>query len=348
MHRPIALLENESQHHLFPFTLTRSAADLRVGIFTIREKWERILDRAVDLLPSSAKLTEGMQAVPANLLPLEPVPEDFPLPANWLDRQPRLERPWQLTLWNRPAIEQDYALICANSGSETIPGHVRTENPSQIFIEAGARLEHCILNATEGPIYVGKNALIMDGAVLRGPVAVCEGAVVKMGAMVYGATTIGPFSVVGGEVKNSILLGYSNKAHEGYLGDAVIGEWCNLGAGTNCSNLKNSARPVRVWNEHLREWETAGHKCGLLMGDFSRAAINTAFNTGTVTGVCCNIFGDGSLSPKFIPSFSWGVNTDNRYELSRALDDIRAWMRFKNRDLDTPMENLIRHIYQSQ
>jgi hypothetical protein len=163
--------------------------------------------------------------------------------------------------------------------------------------------------------------------------------------MVYGASTIGPYSVVGGEVKNSILLGYSNKAHEGYLGDAVLGEWCNLGAGTSCSNLKNSAREVKVWNEHLRAWEPAGAKCGLLMGDFSRSAIHTAFNTGTITGICCNIFGDGSLTPKFIPSFSWGTDSGIRYDIGKALEDIRAWMRFKNRELGPDMENIIRKIH---
>jgi UDP-N-acetylglucosamine diphosphorylase/glucosamine-1-phosphate N-acetyltransferase len=316
-----------------------------VGIFTIREKWENALGGPVEILPAHAKPGPGLRIIPANLLPRAPLPGDSAGLDAWISLQPRLERPWQLTGFNAEAIRADFAWIRANRSPAQIPHHVRTVNPDQIFVEPGTRLEHCIINAAEGPVYIGKDALVMDGAILRGPVAVCEGAVVKMGAMVYGATTIGPYSVVGGEVKNSILLGYSNKAHEGYLGDAVLGEWCNLGAGTSCSNLKNSAREVKVWNEPLRTWEPAGTKCGLLMGDFSRSAIHTAFNTGTITGICCNIFGDGSLTPKFIPSFSWGTDSGIRYDIGKALEDIRAWMRFKNRELGPDMENIIRKIH---
>jgi UDP-N-acetylglucosamine diphosphorylase/glucosamine-1-phosphate N-acetyltransferase len=348
MHRQIALLENDSQLHLFPFTLTRSVADLRIGLFTIREKWALALGRPVEVMTAAQGPKANLPAIPANLVPTDPLPDGAGIPDSWLAQQPRLERPWQMPRLNREAIEHDIALVRSTRTSVTLPSHVRVINPEQVFVEAGARIEHCILNASEGPIYIGREALVMDGAMIRGPVAVCEGAVVKMGAMVYGATTIGPYSVVGGEVKNSILMGFCNKAHEGYLGDAVIGEWCNLGAGTSCSNLKNSARPVEVWNAHLQAWESAGPKCGLIMGDFSRSAINTAFNTGTVTGVCCNIFGDGTLTPKYIPSFSWGTHTGQRYELTRVMEDIRTWMGFKNRELDPNMEQLIQKIHSLQ
>jgi UDP-N-acetylglucosamine diphosphorylase / glucose-1-phosphate thymidylyltransferase / UDP-N-acetylgalactosamine diphosphorylase / glucosamine-1-phosphate N-acetyltransferase / galactosamine-1-phosphate N-acetyltransferase len=347
MQRPIALLENESQLNLFPFTQTRSVADLRVGIFTIREKWSNILGYPVDVLPAAARPRNETSFVPANILPGNAMPETSAGLDAWVAGQQALARPWELVRMNHKAIIQDFAWICANNSGAAIPSQVRASNPEQIFIEPGARLEHCIINASEGPVYIGKDALVMDGAMLRGPVAVCEGAVVKMGAAIYGATTIGPYSVAGGEIKNSILLGYSNKAHEGYLGDAVLGEWCNLGAGTSCSNLKNSAREVKVWNEYLHVWEPAGTKCGLLMGDFSRAAIHSSFNTGTVTGICCNIFGDGSLTPKFIPSFSWGTGSGVRYELDKALEDIRTWMRFKNREPGPDLENIIRKIYLS-
>ncbi len=166
-------------------------------------------------------------------------------------------------------------------------------NAKDIFIEQGARLAHCMLNASNGPIYIGKHAEIMEGSFIRGPFALCEGAVVKMGSKIYGATTIGPYCTVGGEIKNSVFLGYSNKAHDGYLGDAVIGEWCNLGAGTSNSNLKNNASDVKVWHNPSKDYIRAGIKCGLLMGDYSRAAINTSFNTGTVTGICANILRKG-------------------------------------------------------
>jgi UDP-N-acetylglucosamine diphosphorylase/glucosamine-1-phosphate N-acetyltransferase len=341
------LLENDSQQHLFPFTLTRSAADLRIGLFTLREKWRLMFGQPADILPAGAMVPSGVHAVPANLVPIHPFNPDADSLEEWVHAQPRVERPWQLAPLNRDAIAFDLSLIRNQVVQQDVPLHVRVHGQGEVIIDAGAKLENCILNSTDGPIFIGKNALIMDGAVLRGPVAICEGSVVKMGAMVYGATTIGPFCVVGGEVKNSILMGYSNKAHEGYLGDSVLGTWCNLGAGTSCSNLQNSARPVKVWNIYHRAWETAGTKCGLLMGDFSRAAINTAFNTGTLTGICCNIFCEGALTPSYIPSFSWGVTDDKRYELSRAIEDIRTWMGFKQHALEPELEAQLRRIYQS-
>lgn len=185
----------------------------------------------------------------------------------------------------------------------------------------------------------------MEGAVIRGPFALCEGAVVKMGARIYGATTIGPYSIVGGEIKNSVIQGYSNKAHDGYLGDSVIGEWCNLGAGTSNSNLKNNAGEVNVWHEQGQQFMNVGQKCGLLMGDYSRSAINTSFNTGTVTGICCNVFGNG-LTPKYIPNFSWGVNDEPKYELEKAIVDIMNWKRLKNQQLGTEEEKQLRNIFE--
>src|SRR5215467_11739207 len=214
-------------------------------------------------------------------------------------------------------------MVTENRTSQPIPESVQFLNKTAIFIEPGAVLNHCILNASTGPIYIGKNSTIMEGAVIRGPFALCEGAVVKMGAKIYGATTIGPYSVVGGEIKNSVIQGYSNKAHDGYLGDSVIGEWCNLGAGTSNSNVKNNAGEVTVWNPATKGYIVAGNKCGLFMGDYSRSAINTSFNTGTVVGVSCNVFADG-LSPKHIPSFSWGVKGE-RYEFDKAIRDIANW-----------------------
>jgi hypothetical protein len=168
-----------------------------------------------------------------------------------------------------------------------------------------------------------------------------------MGATIYGATTIGPFAVAGGEIKNSILNAYANKAHHGYLGDAVIGEWCNLGAGTSCSNIKNTGGKIRVWDMHRKVYKTAGQKCGLLMGDFSKSAINTSFNTGTVTGICTNIFDGGGLTPKFIPSFSWGIQSGQQYLLEKALAEIETWMKFKNTILSEEKKQILNKIYQA-
>jgi UDP-N-acetylglucosamine diphosphorylase/glucosamine-1-phosphate N-acetyltransferase len=185
----------------------------------------------------------------------------------------------------------------------------------------------------------------MEGSLIRGPFALCEGATVKLGTKIYGATTIGPYSIAGGEIKNSVIFGYSNKGHDGYLGDAVIGEWCNLGAGTSNSNLKNNAREVQIWDIGSKRFVAAGTKCGLLMGDYSRSAINTSFNTGTVVGVCCNVFGEG-LTPKYIPSFSWGFDNKQKYQLDKALRDIASWKRFKGRELTGAEVQNIQSIFE--
>ena len=185
----------------------------------------------------------------------------------------------------------------------------------------------------------------MEGALIRGPLALCEGSVIKMGAKIYGATTIGPNCIVGGEIKNSVILGYSNKAHDGYLGDSVIGEWCNIGAGTSNSNIKNNARDIKMWSQARNEMITSGiSKCGLIMGDYSRAAINTSFNTGTIVGVCANVFGEG-LTPKFIPDFSWGSNSLSKYELEKAFVDIDNWKKLKGHALAEKEKTLLKLIF---
>ena len=255
----------------------------------------------------------------------------------------RLRFPWQLFKWNGAVIATDFALQKERSAPLNFEG-VHIKGVGQIFIHPEAQIEHCSLNATDGPIYIGKNALIMEGCLVRGPSAILEGAVLKMGAKVYGGTTIGPFCVAGGEIKNSILMGYSNKAHDGYLGDSIVGEWCNLGAGTSNSNLKNNAGSVTLWNEATAQWESAGSKCGLIMGDYSRAAINTSFNTGTVVGVCCNVF-DQHLTPPYIPHFSWGANGEVRYAFDKAVRDIENWMNLKNVVLQHTAIPVLKHIF---
>ena len=211
-------------------------------------------------------------------------------------------------------------------------------------MEAGAKVENCTLNAAEGPVYIGKNATIMEGSMIRGPVAICDGAVVKMGAKIYGATTIGPFCTAGGEIKNSVLFGFSNKAHDGYLGDSVLGEWCNLGAGTTNSNVKNNAGEVKYWVDADKKEISAGIKGGMLMGDYSKAAINTSFNTGTVVGVCCNVVTPG-LTPKLIPNFSWGADGITKYKLNKALLDIDNWKKLKGATITEREKQILTDIY---
>jgi UDP-N-acetylglucosamine diphosphorylase/glucosamine-1-phosphate N-acetyltransferase len=200
-----------------------------------------------------------------------------------------------------------------------------------------------MLNASTGSIYIGKNAIIMEGCIVRGPFAMVNNAVLKMGAKIYGATTIGKNSVAGGEIKNAILGDFSNKAHDGYLGDSVIGEWCNLGAGTNNSNIKNTASEIKIWNDGSNDYQNAGQKCGVVMGDYTRVAINSSINTGSNFGVCCNVFGEGLL-PTLIPHFSWGTHSASKYQLEKAIADIGNWKQLKEKFLQLKKLQYL-HVY---
>jgi UDP-N-acetylglucosamine diphosphorylase/glucosamine-1-phosphate N-acetyltransferase len=218
-----------------------------------------------------------------------------------------ISRPWQLFLSNGAEIRRDFALLTQGRTSQPVgDAHTIVYAPENIFIEEGVKIRAAILNAENGPIYLGKNVQVHEGAILKGPLAVGEGSHVNVGAKLRGDNTIGPYCKVGGEIGNSILFGFSNKGHEGYLGNSVIGEWCNLGADTNTSNLKNNYAPVRVWSHTAHRFVDTGQTfCGLMMGDHSKCGINTMFNTGTVVGVGANIFGAG-FPRQFVPSFSWG------------------------------------------
>lgn len=311
----------ELASRFYPFTSTSEVADLRLGIMTIREKWANW-----DL-----KLSLNLSQIPGNFIPCSAL--GSMKKASLTDLKEgihyrSLENVWQLMEWNDWAIREDFALLTKDRYSEPIPETVSVSGVNNIFIEPGAKVEHCILNAKSGPIYISSGSIIMEGACIRGPFALGKNAVVKMGARIYGATTIGDHCIAGGEIKNSIMIGFSNKAHDGYLGDSVIGRWCNLGAGTSNSNIKNSAATVKVWDNHQQGFKEAGQKCGLLMGDYSRASINTSFNTGTVVGICSNVFGAG-LTPKYIPDFSWGMEEKEQYEWEKALRDIENWKKLK-------------------
>lgn len=375
---------------LHPFTLTRQLQDIRVGILTIREKWEKMLgvpsfdkkeddykdlSRAVDLETFIGK--EDCFMVHGNVLPSPALikairglkngeciatREGYNIAYRFSKKEIRdkhqirvtrvvnfteplqtIQYPWDIIRLNDEAIRQDFKLLTSRRKSQPIPKSNKVTSASQVFIEKGARVEHCIINASAGPVYIGKDAEIMEGCLIRGPFAMGENSCLKMGTKVYGATTLGPYCVGGGEIKNSVLFGYSNKAHDGYLGDAVIGEWCNLGAGTSNSNLKNNASLVKVWTPEGQV--VAGSKCGVMMGDYTRTAINTPINTGTVIGACCNVFGNG-LTPKYIPSFSWGSEGVSRYRLEKAIADIEGWKKLKGAVISADEKMILQYIFE--
>jgi UDP-N-acetylglucosamine diphosphorylase/glucosamine-1-phosphate N-acetyltransferase len=375
--------------NLHPFTLTRQMQDIRVGIITIREKWERMLgfpsfDKKEDDykdLQLSVNIDEAVDdgvcfMIHGNLLPTPKLIKairrlkdgEFIATASGngivyrvtkneiVDRYKikvgraviskevikTIQYPWDIFQLNDWAIRQDFELLTAKKKSQRISKTNKLINDSQIFLEKGAKMEHCIINASTGPVYIGKNAEVMEGSIIRGPFAMGEGACLKAGTKIYGATTLGPYCVAGGEIKNSVLFGYSNKAHDGYLGDSVVGEWCNLGAGTTNSNLKNNASEVKIWTP--KGEIAAGMKCGVLLGDYSRTAINTSINTGTVIGVCCNVFGTG-LTPKYIPNFSWGSEGVNRYDFEKALTDIEGWKKLKGQAISDDEKSILKYIF---
>lgn len=378
--------------NLYPFTLIRHIQDLRIGILTIREKWEKMLgvtvsydkwegyylddersikiDKAIgndtwvmvhsNVLPTAKLVNKIKKLKTGEFLTVKnegPVAYKFSAKEIVGLHKVKMQRavehdeavdvlhyPWQLFQLNDKALRNDFVLLTAKRKSRLISKSNKLINPEQIFIEAGAKVEHCILNASAGPIYIANNATIMEGCMIRGPFAVGEKSLVKMGAKIYGATTLGPYCLAGGEIKNSILMGFSNKAHDGYLGDSVIGEWCNLGAGTSNSNLKNNCGDVSYWVHADKKQVSAGNKGGLLMGDYSRAAINTSFNTGTVVGISSNVFSNG-LTPKYIPHFSWGSDGLTRYELENAMEDIDKWKQLKGFTFNDKEKKILSDIY---
>lgn len=324
---------------LFPFTHTRHVAEIRVGILTIKEKWQK-LGFTVHL--QNTDLPAGSLTVAANIIPFKKNYKQVLEPG--LSDACILKHPWQIFQFNDLALREDFELLTAGRITAPVSSSNQTIGTNDIFLEEGAIVEHCIINASTGPVYIGKNALVMEGSMIRGPFAICENAVLKMGSRVYGATTLGPNCVGGGEIKNSVFFANSNKAHDGYLGDSVIGEWCNLGAGTSNSNVKNTGGDVKYITGKNMQGISAGNKAGLLMGDYSRAAINTSFNTGTVAGVCCNIFGK-DVPDRYIENFSWGKE---RYIFDKALNDIGNWKKMKGQQLTAQETALLTKLYHEQ
>lgn len=264
-----------------------------------------------------------------------------------------LRNPWDIFSLNDFAIRNDFALLIAGKKSAPIPKHVIVLGEENLFIEEGAEIgAGCIINArivpdyTTGPVYIGKKAKVLEGTLMHGPIAVCDEALVKMGAKIYGATTIGPGCKVGGELNNVVFFANSNKAHDGYLGNAVIGEWCNMGADTNCSNLKNNYGEVKVWDEAANKSVNTGLTfCGLIMGDHSKCGINTMFNTGTIVGVSCNIF-DAGFPEKFIRSFTWGgIDNISVYDFDRAMETAERMMERRKKKLTATEKEILRHVF---
>jgi UDP-N-acetylglucosamine diphosphorylase/glucosamine-1-phosphate N-acetyltransferase len=379
------LFDGPNRTALLPFTFTRPVADIRVGILTIREKWEKYLGSTTTTLTEEylqekypmVEMEENVM-INASYLPNEKLAnlissleinqaifQDDEIIAfyttenqeevnfdlydiiEYNDDCLKITATWDIFSKNAEAIKQDFALLTEGRTSQPIPETVNVISPENIFIEEGAELNFVTLNASTGSIYIGKNALLMEGTLIRGPFAICENARTKMAAKIYGATTIGPNCVVGGEVNNCVLFGYSNKGHDGFLGNAVLGEWCNIGADSNNSNLKNNYDEVKLWSYETESFAKTGLQfCGLMMGDHSKCGINTMFNTGTVVGVSSNIFGSG-FPRNFVPSFSWGGATGfTTYLTKKAFETARTMMARRDMIFDETERRILEHVFE--
>jgi UDP-N-acetylglucosamine diphosphorylase/glucosamine-1-phosphate N-acetyltransferase len=379
------LFDGDSRTNLLPFTYTRPVADIRIGILTIREKWEHYLGTTTttvteDYLSEKFPMVELEEniMINASFLPNDELVETIMNLSEHqaifkgedviafytkesqedinLDDYESIEfdydiltvtRTWDIFSKNDEAIRADFELLTKDRTSQPIPKSNNIIGAEHIFIEEGAKVEFATLNASSGPIYIGKDAEIMEGCLVRGPLAMCEQSTLKLGAKIYGATTIGPHSKVGGEVNNSVLFGYSNKGHDGFLGNSVLGEWCNIGADSNNSNLKNNYVEVRLWDYAEGRFAKTGLQfCGLMMGDHSKCGINTMFNTGTVVGVNANIFGSG-FPRNFVPSYSWGGSSGfTTYLTSKAFEVAKVVMARRDIEFTAIDEAILTQVFE--
>jgi UDP-N-acetylglucosamine diphosphorylase/glucosamine-1-phosphate N-acetyltransferase len=373
------------RNNLLPFTYTRPIAAIRCGILTIAEKWEKQLQSPVSYATENY-LSEKFKCNYADntiyiLGSVFPTPElvdslkqlkdneaiasgneiiafrtskhitdfnflDFPISKNITVE--KLENLWDIFSFNGNQIRQDFDLITKDRNSEKVNDlHTAVYNENQIFIEEGVKIRASVLNAEDGPIYIGKNAEIQEGSLIKGPFAMCEGSVINMGGKMRGDTTVGPFSKVGGEISNSVIFGYSNKAHDGFMGNSVLGEWCNLGADTNTSNLKNNYSNVKIWHMATdTQIDTNRQFCGLMMGDHSKTGINTMLNTGTVAGVAANIFG-GGFPAKNIPCFSWGgANGFETYTISKAFETAKMVFGRRKKEFNQTEQDILTTVFE--
>jgi UDP-N-acetylglucosamine diphosphorylase/glucosamine-1-phosphate N-acetyltransferase len=377
------LFDDEHVGHLAPFTLTRPAAGIRCGILSIAEKWEAMLGSEVSF-QSQAHLSVKFPAlivkdnlfINGRLLPdnelvdavnilkpgealrqadiliafrsagydhegLEPIHYEGPVSA--------ITRIHDIFTLNHAQINLDFYRLAKGRISQTLSKTNMVIGKHPVFLEEGAKAEAAVFNTTEGPIYLGKDSEVMEGALIRGPFALCEHASVKMGAKIYTGTTVGPHSKVGGEISNSVIFGYTNKGHDGFLGNSVLGEWCNLGADSNNSNLKNNYEQVKLWNYGTGGFEKTGLQfCGLFMGDHSKCGINTMFNTGTVVGVAANVFGSG-FPRNFIPSFSWGGPAGfETYMPKKAFQTAEIVMQRRHMTLEESDKDILNYIFNEE
>ena len=379
------LFDGPARTALLPFTFTRPVADILIGILTIRQKWEMYLGSTTTTLteeylsekypmvemeqnvminasflpnPTLVEMIQGLESNQAIFKgdeviafftndEQEQVDFDTYEIIDYSEDCLTVQNTWDIFAKNDTALRADFELVTQDRKSQPIPKSVNVIASENIFIEEGAKLEFVTLNASTGPIYIGKDAEIMEGSVIRGPFALCEGAGVKLASKVYGATTVGPYSKIGGEVNNSVLFAYSNKGHDGFLGNSVLGEWCNIGADSNNSNLKNNYEEVKLWSYETEGFAKTGLQfCGLMMGDHSKCGINTMFNTGTVVGVSANIFGSG-FPRNFVPSFSWGgAGGFTTYTTSKAFATAKLVMNRRNVEFDEKEQAILEHVFE--
>ena len=369
----------------FPLTFTRPSAELRAGILTFAERWQQLMritqvnyltaDYLQGKYPYTGVSEEVTLFIYANFLPTPRFLEQVrslevgesityqgrqlaflgksitlsSIPSiEWEEPLVLFEKPTDLFTYNDKAIDFDFELLTKGRTSVPLsPTNGFLGDKANLFIEEGAKVEFATLNCQKGKIYIGKDVEIMEGSHLRGPIALCEHATVNMGAKLYGATTIGPYSKVGGEISNSVIWGYSNKGHDGFLGNSVLGQWCNLGADTNVSNLKNTYNTIQLWDYQKGDYTSSGLQfCGVLMGDHSKTAINTQLNSGTTVGVFANLFSAGFPS-KYIPNFAWGVSAE-KYRLEEAFAVAERVMARRGIAFDEKEQDILQWLFDNQ
>lgn len=379
----INLFDDDSWLSLRPLTFTRPVADLRVGILTIAEKWAKSLNADFGFITQTylqakypAKSTTlhlngsicpDQQLIEAinNLKANEALVKDQITiayqttnnsdyladlanlkPIQYQGTFNQLKFPEDIFKLNHVELVKDFALITNGRTSASLSS-TNTILGDQIFVEEGATAECSTFNTLNGPIYLGKNAQVWEGCHIRGSFALCEDSSIKMGAKIYGQTTIGPHSRVGGEINNAVIWGFSSKGHEGYLGNSVLGQWCNIGADTNNSNLKNNYAEVRLWDYGKESFRKTGLQfCGLIMADHAKCGINTMFNTGTVAGVSANIFGSG-FPRNFIPDFAWGgAHGFEVYALNKMFETATKVYERRHIELDETEKAILSHIFE--
>lgn len=381
------LFDDETRESLKPLTYIRPVCDIRVGILTIREKWEKYLGEKTSTITEDylsvkypTEESEAMMLINGSICPTESLvkqvkalktgqtlmSEENVIIAMYKTKEEflaeednsetieskeefiRIVNPWDIFVMNDRAIREDFALITKGRKSAKLSDTNKVLGAENVFVEEGAVVECATLNAKEGPIYIGKDAEIMENSVVRGPFAMCEHALLKLSAKIYGATTLGPYAKVGGELANVVIFGYSNKAHDGFIGNSVIAEWCNIGADTNASNLKNTYEEVRLWSIEKGTFVPTGQTfCGTIMGDHSKCGINTMFNTGTVVGVSANIYGHG-YQRNYLPSFVWGGNSGLKtFEPEKAIEVAERMYERRGMKMSDDDKRILLYVYRS-